>query len=111
MAVEAAAAATPTETIQALIQRVSNQETVAHRNTVVKQFTAFLAGRAPSGELATEFLIANAASGAYKPNTMWSRRSHLIFYMRNELTPPIELERFLGPLDTALSVRSLFSIL
>jgi len=106
---EAAAAAETAEVstieafIAALIQRVSNQATLAHRQCVVKQFHAFLNGRAPTGELALEFLTQNASPGKYKANTMWSRRSHLIYYMQHELSPPIALEPFLKSLDAALS--------
>lgn len=73
---EAAAAATTADgssingAIAALIQRVSNQATVTHRQCVVNQFHAFLDGRAETGELALEFLAKNASSGKYKANTM-----------------------------------------
>jgi len=79
-----------------LQQASGNKGTSKHRETVVNQFLAFLAGREATPALYLQFMTQNieAKEGdkrKYVSTILWSRRSHLLKHFRTFMNPPLDV--------------------
>lgn len=79
-----------------IVRGAKKAGTLAHQETVVRQFNAFLSGRTATAELYLDFMVrdmeAKKADGspAYVPTSLWSRRSHLKDYFQ-ATDPPLDI--------------------
>ncbi len=90
----------------AIRKAAENKGTVRHRMAVVQQFNEWREERPVTAELILEFLTENVTSQRFKPNTLWSRRSHLTTYYTVEHNPPIDFHTIDPLLDAAFKVIS-----
>jgi integrase len=86
------------KTLARLQRATENKGTTKHRDTVVRQFSSFLAGRAPSAALYLEFFTKDieakkpgSEERKYAVSTLWSRRSHLLKHFTIYMNPPLDV--------------------
>jgi len=104
-----AAAAAPEAELAAVMRSQMKPGTIAHQEVVIRQFKAFLAERQPTPELYREFMLRDIkgkrsdGTPLYVPSSLWSRRSHLLFYFTNMLSPSLDVSSVDQPICNALA--------